>query len=107
MYGGGGGGGGWYLNFRDSTAGLVCLNQKYDSKSKICHITPTYVDFCWKVKILSIQCMAGFGNLKPEENWQYIDLDAFFTVSYGNYICVVPLIPQFVRLYEEIIHELK
>ena len=25
-----------------------------------------FFGFCWKVKILSVQCMAGFGSFKPE-----------------------------------------
>ena len=39
--------------------------------------------FCWTVKMLSIQRMTGFENLRPDENWQCIVFDPFCTVSYG------------------------
>ena len=29
--------------------------------------------------MLSVQCMAGFGNLRPEVNWQCIDFDPMHT----------------------------
>ena len=32
--------------------------------------------------MLSIRYIAGFGNFRPEENWQCIDFDPFYTVSY-------------------------
>ena len=34
--------------------------------------------------MLSVLCMAGLGNCRPEANWQCIDFDPFYTVSYGN-----------------------
>ena len=42
-------------------------------KSKKCRIRSTYIGFCLKVKVLSIQCMTVFGNFSLEANWQYID----------------------------------
>ena len=50
---------------------------------------PLILAFCWKVKLVSIQCMAGLGNFRLEANWQYIDFDPFYTVSYGKCFTVV------------------
>ena len=33
-------------------------------------VSPTYFGFYWKVKVLSILCMAGFVKFRPEANWQ-------------------------------------
>ena len=33
--------------------------------------------------MLSGQCLDGFGNFRPEENWQCFDFDPFDIVSYG------------------------
>ena len=33
--------------------------------------------FCWMVKALSVQFMAGFGNFRPEGNYQCVDFDHF------------------------------
>ena len=45
--------------------------------------------------MVSIQRFPGFGNFKPEENWQCIALDSFYTVGYGSDFSVVPSIPRF------------
>ena len=44
---------------------------------------PHFFGFCCKAKVLSIQCMAGFGNFGPEEHWQCIDLDPFILRALG------------------------
>ena len=40
--------------------------------------------------MLSIQGMVGVGHFRPEENWQCIDLDLFYIVSYGKCFTVLP-----------------
>ena len=40
---------------------------KVEQVEKMPYKTP-YFGFCWKLKVLSIQCMAGFGNFRPEAN---------------------------------------
>ena len=32
--------------------------------------------------------MTDFGNIRPEENWQCIDLDPLYTVSCGKFFTV-------------------
>ena len=58
--------------------------------------TPHFFGFCWKVKELSVQCMAGFENFRPEVNWQCTDFDPFYTVSYGT--CFSGLLPEIIML---------
>ena len=42
--------------------------------------------------MLSVQCMAGIGNFRPEENWQCTDSDPFYIMSYGDRFSVVALV---------------
>ena len=28
-----------------------------------------FLCFCWKIKVLTVQCIAGFGKFRPDENW--------------------------------------
>ena len=34
--------------------------------------------------------MTGFGNFRPEVNWQRIDVDAVYTVNYGTCLSGLP-----------------
>ena len=46
--------------------------------------------------MLSVQCMAGFGNFRPEVNWQFIDFEPLYTVSYGTFFSGFP--PKNIRI---------
>ena len=66
--------------------------------------TPHFFGFCWKIKVLSVESMAGFGIFILEAKWRYIDFDPFYTVSYGKCLTIVP--PE-IKLQVILIEDLK